>query len=45
MSRNTPTGEEKEDMPTKGNFLGKDVVLRRHMVYSGEGEPISPYKW
>lgn len=31
-------------LPIKRNFLGQDVVLGKYMVYSGEGEPIGPYK-
>ena len=35
--RRPPNGEERKDMPSKGNFLGKDVVLGKGMVYSEKG--------
>ena len=41
--KHPPSGEEREDKPSKGNFLGKAVALGKDMVYSEEGEPTVPY--
>ena len=35
--KHPPSGEESEDKPSKGNFLGKDVVLGKGMAYSEKG--------
>ena len=38
--RRPPNGEERKDMPSKGNFLSKDVALGKGMVYSEKGGSI-----
>jgi len=33
--KHPPSGEEREDKPSKGNFLGKGIALGTDMVYLG----------